>query len=79
MKNPGNEFNRKWRAANERVREAEERVHKAWTDFAAGTAGPPPKELMEEVARLRRECDAELSELLQNIQTSRKGPDRSGN
>lgn len=73
MKNPDDEFNREWRQANDRVRRAEEKVHKAWADYAAGDAGAPPKELLEEVSRLRRESDAELSKLLANIQISRKG------
>ena len=76
VKNNGDEFNRHWRQANERVRAAEEKVQKAWADFAAGRADPPLPELMEEVARLRREADAELSKLLANIQISRRvGPD----
>jgi hypothetical protein len=76
MKNPGDEFNREWREANDRVRRAEEKVHKAWTEYAAGRAGAPPTELLEEVSRLRRESDAELSKLLANIQISRRGPER---
>lgn len=72
MKNPGEEFNQKWREANERVRAAEERMHKAWGEFARGGEAPSAA-LMAEVARLRKECDAELSQLLANIQISRKG------
>lgn len=73
MKNPGDEFNRKWREANERVRLAEERMQKAWTDYASGCGPAPSSDMMEEVARLRRESDAELSQLLANIQVSRRG------
>jgi hypothetical protein len=73
MKNPGDEFNRKWREANERVRHAEEKMHKAWGQYAKGQGQAPSAELMAEVSRLRRECDAELSQLLANIQISRKG------
>ena len=72
MKNPGDEFNVRWREANARVRFAEEKMHKAWREFAKGGEAPTA-ELMEEVARLRRDADAELSQLLANIQVSRRG------
>jgi ferric-dicitrate binding protein FerR (iron transport regulator) len=73
MKNPGDEFNRKWREASQRVRFAEEKMHKAWAAFGRGEGPAPAQEMMEEVTRLRRECDAELSQLLANIQIQRKG------
>jgi transposase-like protein len=56
-----------WKTANEHVRAAEERLSHAWTAFAAGTGGPPDKELLDEVARLRRESDQQLAALLDGI------------
>jgi hypothetical protein len=74
MRNPGEEFNRKWREANDRVRLAEEKLGKAWEDYAAGRSGAPPEELLQLVSQLRREADTELQQLMANMQISRQTP-----
>jgi hypothetical protein len=53
-----------WKEANAEVRVAEEKLAAAWTAFAEGRAGAPDKELLTEVARLRRECDHKLAAVL---------------
>jgi hypothetical protein len=53
-----------WEQANASVQEAEARLSAVWSSFAAGQSGPPSKELLEEIARLRRECDARLKAIL---------------
>jgi len=53
-----------WKEANDLVRAAEDRLNAAWGAFAAGRAGPPSKEMLDEVARLRRECDKRLAAIL---------------
>jgi hypothetical protein len=58
-----------WKKANEHVRSAEERLAHAWASFAAGTGGPPDKELLTEVARLRRESDQQLAALLDGFKS----------
>jgi hypothetical protein len=61
----GNEqLHKAWKEANDVMRVAEHRLTAAWAAFAAGSAGPPDKELLEEVARLRRECDKRLAAIL---------------
>lgn len=55
-----------WHQANSDVRQAEELLAAAWQNFAAGRSGPPAKELIEEVASLRREADQRLSALLEH-------------
>jgi hypothetical protein len=57
-------FHKEWAAANAMVREAEDRLGAAWAAFAAAKGPPPPKELLSEVSRLRRECDQRLAALL---------------
>lgn len=64
MADRGTDFRKEWKDANDRVRRAEERLAAAWRTFATGRGAPPGKELMDEVAALRRECDKRLSELL---------------
>jgi hypothetical protein len=61
------ELRRDWTQANESVRVAEERLGAAWAAFAAGKGGPPDKELLAEVARLRRECDKRLAAILDGL------------
>jgi hypothetical protein len=58
------DLRKEWKDANDRVRRAEERLGAAWTAFAAGSGPPPGKDLMDEVAGLRRECDKRLTALL---------------
>jgi hypothetical protein len=53
-----------WKEANELVRAAEDRLSLAWEAFSKQQAGPPSKELLEEVAQLRRECDKRLKAIL---------------
>jgi hypothetical protein len=58
------ELHRAWAEANGKVRDAEDRLHGAWQDFAAGRGRPPDKALIEEVALLRHECDKKLTAIL---------------
>lgn len=60
------ELHQAWHHANSDVRQAEERLYAAWQNFAAGRSGPPAKELIEEVAGLRRQADQRLSALLEH-------------
>jgi hypothetical protein len=64
MADPPTELKKEWKDANDRVRRAEERLGAAWSAFAAGKGPPPAKDLMDEVALLRRECDKRLAELI---------------
>jgi hypothetical protein len=65
-----------WKQANDLVRAAEERLGAAWTEFSAGQAGPPDKELLAEVARLRRECDARLAAILDGLPSRKPGANK---
>jgi hypothetical protein len=67
------EFAKKWRTANARVRRIEQQISRAWSDFSSGRAGPPSRELMDKLARVRREADEELRAVLLAIQAKRKG------
>jgi hypothetical protein len=71
-----------WKEANDLVRAAEERVGAAWAAFAAGDGGPPEKELLDEVAVLRRECDKRLAAILETYahadKPARPRPERPG-
>jgi hypothetical protein len=76
------QLHRTWAQANEMVRGAEEKLAHAWAAFAAGKAGAPDKELLEEVARLRRICDQRLSAVLADFSDTRspkKPSDHPGN
>ena len=66
------QLRQQWKEANEKVRDAEERVTIAWGDFAAGRGGPPGKDLLDEVATLRRECDKRLAAILDTYPASSK-------
>ena len=68
------QLRQQWTDAKQKVREAEDRLHQAWQAFASGQSGPPEKGLIEEVSRLRRECDQKLAALLD--QQSKPGPGR---
>jgi hypothetical protein len=74
------QLRREWTAANEKVRAAEEQLGAAWAAFADGKAGPPDKELLAEVARLRRECDQKLTAVLDHYgkPSSRDRTERPG-
>ena len=74
---PKDELHRLWKESNELVRVAERHLAAAWAAFAAGEAGPPHKELTDEVTRLRKECDKRLAALLEefNPSASRTDPD----
>jgi len=65
--NSNDALRKEWKEANERVRRAEDRLHAAWTAFAASKGPPPDKSLMDEVVTLRRECDRRLAALLDNF------------
>jgi hypothetical protein len=65
-------FHKEWATANERVREAEDRLGMAWAAYAAAKGPPPPKELLTEVSRLRRECDQRLAVLLAALGPGKK-------
>jgi ferric-dicitrate binding protein FerR (iron transport regulator) len=69
MTDRSRDFQKEWKDANDRVRRAEERLGAAWTAFAAGHSPPPGKDLMDEVAGLRRECDKRLAALLERFGT----------
>jgi len=60
-----------WKKANDRVREAEERLGAAWVASEGGKGDPPGEELIAEVARLRRECDRRLTALLELFSSHR--------
>lgn len=64
MSSSAEQLRQQWKEANDKVRDAEDRLHEAWQDFAAGQAGPPDKRFIEEVTRLRRECDQKLAVVL---------------
>src|SRR4051794_14994417 len=64
-------LHRTWKQANDMVRSAEEKLAQAWAAFAAGKGGAPDKELLDEVARLRRICDQRLSAVLANFTDTR--------
>jgi acyl transferase domain-containing protein len=81
MASSTDQLKKAWQRANEHVRSAEERLAHAWAAFAAGTGGPPDKELLTEVARLRRECDQHLAALLDGFRSKdsvhrKGGPER---
>jgi hypothetical protein len=64
MSSRAEQLRQQWKEANDKVRAAEDRLHEAWQDFAAGRAGPPDKRFIEDVTRLRRECDQKLAVVL---------------
>ena len=77
------ELREAWKKASAQVRAAEQRVTEAWAAFAEGRAGPPEKELLEDVASLRRECDKRLAAILDGYSspgkpTARAPSDRPG-
>jgi ferric-dicitrate binding protein FerR (iron transport regulator) len=57
---PGQAFEA-WRDADTAAREAEHRLQEAWGDYALGTGSPPAKDLIQEVARLRRVAHEKLT------------------
>jgi hypothetical protein len=61
-----------WKEANERVRDAEERLAEAWNAFSSGKGPAPAPGLLAEVAGLRRECDQRLSEILGGLNEARR-------
>lgn len=69
-------LHREWKEANEKVRVAEERLATAWAATTQGLGSPPDKALLEEVIRLRRECDQRLAAVLEEFTDTRppKGP-----
>src|SRR4051812_9561190 len=71
------QLHRAWKQANEMVRGAEEKLAHAWAAFAEGNAGAPDKELLEEVARLRRICDQRLSAVLAEFTETRPSKEPS--
>ena len=65
------EFTAEWKAACARLRKAEDRLSSAWTSFSDGTSGPPSKDLIAEVSRLRQACDRRLASLLEMDEAQR--------
>lgn len=53
-----------WQGAIAKVRAAEERLGSAWSAYTAGRGPPPTKEMLEEVSRLRRDCDQLLTAVI---------------
>lgn len=53
-----------WKRAIAEVREAEERLGFAWAAYTAGKAPPPTREVLDEVSRLRRDCDKHLKAVI---------------
>jgi hypothetical protein len=75
------ELRNAWKQANERVRQAEERLGGAWAAYTSGKGAPPDKEMLAEVTRLRRECDQHLSALLEEFgpaDRAKRGKERPG-
>ena len=67
------ELRKAWKEAHDRVREAEERLGGAWTEYAKGESDAPDKALMAEVARLRRESNERLAMLLDEFSLTGPG------
>jgi hypothetical protein len=50
-----------WRTADAHARAAEGRLREAWNDYAAKHSAPPPKELVDDVSRLRAAANEKLT------------------
>ena len=56
-----------WQVESARLKEVEDRVSQAWTDFASGNGPAPSADLMLALAAARRESDARLQVLLASM------------
>ena len=72
------ELHAAWRAANERVREAEKRLAGAWSAYSRGDGPPPAAELLEQIESLRHECTEHLDAVLSHLARAAKGERSSG-
>ncbi|MEJ6020934.1 hypothetical protein [Ramlibacter sp. PS4R-6] len=65
---PGQAFEA-WRSADSAARSAEQRLQEAWSNYAQGLAAPPPNELIQEVAQLRKVAHERLTAAIAVIGT----------
>jgi hypothetical protein len=66
-----------WKEADARARGAELKLALAWDDYFAHRGGPPARELVGEVSRLRGEANQKLTAAMQILrERSRSGSER---
>lgn len=70
---PGQSTYEAWKHADQRAREAEERLAQAWSLFDSGLAEPPSESLLAEVSRLRQEAHEFLRAALRALDHRREG------